>query len=447
MLVSTRRDARKRLQLRAHPDINREWLRRRDRAVVEQHVRYRIGDRRLRIEESPEGREFAIEQVVYEPVNLQLLGELVRAVQVRDPVVGELGVLVGVVANEPLAADPDDVGAEFQLRRDPIVDATLDLVPRYAGNLLAWRDKDVSIFVCERIVWRRQLSRELIGGINEGVIGIDEILAGLVLRARLQPLAAGGGNVLEHATALKHARDLYDVVLAVGAKQSELPVAATAGGVDVAAQSGLARTSDHLLKRRIRYQESFQQARLQRIGAAELERRRYTVRFRISGIEGHQLRKNFVCQSRHRIETGVGITGAEIGTGAEQIGHVDCGEVVTASCSQRQTVGQIERFVEIGTIIGLPRGEADGAEADIGSGVNDLSGTRHRSVGTDEEIRVDETELAVAPESDLAAIDAGADDEIVVVTEHLVVVEGLQRGACRQRLGEGAVDGAPRGGG
>src|SRR6516162_4072859 len=127
---STRRNARKRSQLRAHPDIDRERLRRRDRAVVEQHVRYRVGDRRLRIEERAEGREFAIEQVVYEPVNLQLFGELVRAVQVRDPVVGELGVLVGVVANEPLATDPDDVGAEFQLRRDPVIDATFDLMPR-----------------------------------------------------------------------------------------------------------------------------------------------------------------------------------------------------------------------------------------------------------------------------------------------------------------------------
>ena len=45
----------------------------------------------------------------------------------------------------------------------------------------------------ERIVRRRQLSREPVGGIDEGVIGIDEILAGLVLRARLQPLTAGGG--------------------------------------------------------------------------------------------------------------------------------------------------------------------------------------------------------------------------------------------------------------
>src|SRR5499427_4003422 len=311
------------------------------------------------------------------------------------------------------------------------------------GICFAWRDEDVSIFVCERIVRRRQLSRELIGGIDVGVIGIHEILAGLILCARLQPLASGGGNVLEHAAALKRALDLYDVVLAVDVEQSELPVAATAGSVDVAAQSRLARTSDHLLERRIGYQEPFQQARLQRIGAAELERRRYAVRFRISGIERHQLRENFVGQTRHWIETSVGVTGAEIGAGAEQIGHVDGGEVVTSPSCQRQTIGQIERFVEIGTIIGLPRGEADGAEADIGGGVDDLPSPRDRSVWTDEEIRVDETKLAVSLEADLAAIDAGADDEVVVVTEHLVVVEGLQRGAGRQRLGEGAVDRPP----
>src|SRR5215831_12083093 len=141
------------LELCAHPHIDRERLRRRDSTVVPQHVRYRDRDRRLRIEEGPEGREFAIEQVVDEAVDLQLLGELIRAMQVRDPVVGELRVLVGVVANKPLATDPDDVGAEFQLRRNPIVDATFDRVTRYAGNLLTWRDKDVSIFVCERIVW------------------------------------------------------------------------------------------------------------------------------------------------------------------------------------------------------------------------------------------------------------------------------------------------------
>src|SRR5262249_36811 len=158
--------------------------------------------------------------------------QLVRAVQVRDPVVGELGVLVGIVANKPLATDPDDVGPEFQLRRNPIVDATFDQVPRYAGNLLARSNEDVSIRVCERMVRRGQLSSELIGSMDESIIGVHEVLSRLVVGTRFQPLAACKWNVLEHASALDDARDLNNVVLAVGMEQPELPVAATAAGID-----------------------------------------------------------------------------------------------------------------------------------------------------------------------------------------------------------------------
>src|SRR6516165_6410572 len=94
--MRTKEHAPKRSQLRSHADIDRKRLRRRNRPVVEQRVRYRDGDRRLRIEEGAESRELAVEQVVYEPVDLHLLRDLVRAVQVRDPVVRELGILVGV---------------------------------------------------------------------------------------------------------------------------------------------------------------------------------------------------------------------------------------------------------------------------------------------------------------------------------------------------------------
>src|SRR5262245_37414954 len=249
-------------QLRTHPHIDRERLRRRDHAGVVQHVRYCDRDSRVRIEESAEGCEFAIEQVVYDPIDLPLLGQLVRAMQVRDPVVGELRVLVGVVANKPLATDPDDVGAELQLRRNPIVDATFDLVPRYAGNLLAGSNEDVSIRVCEWIVRRCKLSAELIGGIDEGVIGINQILASLVLRAGLQPWEACKWNVLERAAPLKDARDSNDVVLAVGMEQPELPVAATAAGIDVSTEPGFNGFRNHLLQRRIGDKEPFQQARL-----------------------------------------------------------------------------------------------------------------------------------------------------------------------------------------
>lgn len=45
-----------------------------------------------------------------------------------------------------------------------------------------------------------------------------------------------------------------------------------------------------------------------------------------------------------------------------------------------------------------------------------VSGTA--ALETDEEIRVNKTELAVAQEANLATIDAGADDEVVIVMEH-----------------------------
>src|SRR6516164_10932304 len=135
-------------------------------------------------------------------------------------------------------------------------------MPRNAGDLLAWRYEDISICVRERIVRRRQLSRELVGGIDESVIGVDEVLSRLVVGTRFQPLAACKGNVLEHASALDDARDLNNVVLAIGMEQPELPVAATATGIDVSTEPGLNGFRNHLLQRRIGHKEPLQQTRL-----------------------------------------------------------------------------------------------------------------------------------------------------------------------------------------
>src|SRR6516162_11854892 len=129
-------------------------------------------------------------------------------------------------------------------------------MPRNAGDLLAWRYEDISICVRERIVRRRQLSRELVGGIDESVIGVEDVLSRLVVGTRFQPLAACKGNVLEHASALDDAGDLNDVVLAVGMEQPELPVAATAAGIDVSTEPGLNGFRNHLLKRRIGHKET-----------------------------------------------------------------------------------------------------------------------------------------------------------------------------------------------
>src|SRR5262249_17414422 len=105
----------------------------------------------------------------------------------------------------PLAADPDYIGAEFQRRRDCVVDTGLDLVQWDTGNVLARGNQDISIRIRRRIVRRRQQAGELIGGIDEGIIGVEQPWRGLVLRPRLKPLSTGAGDVLEHAAALKPA--------------------------------------------------------------------------------------------------------------------------------------------------------------------------------------------------------------------------------------------------
>src|SRR5215471_8929563 len=92
----------------------------------------------------------------------------------------------------------------------------------------------------------------------------------------------------------------------LGVEQPELPVAATAADIDGSTEPGLNGFRDHLLQRRIGNKKPLQEAGLLRVRAAELERCRYAVRFRIPGIERHQLRENFVGEAGHRIKTGVG---------------------------------------------------------------------------------------------------------------------------------------------
>src|SRR3954469_7103044 len=106
---------------------------------------------------------------------------------------------------------------------------------RNTWNLLAGRNQDVSVGICRRIVRRRQQAGELVGGIHQGVVGIKEILLGLVVDAGFHTLPARGGDVLEHAPALENARNLDDVAFAVGTEQPKLPVASTAGIVEVSA--------------------------------------------------------------------------------------------------------------------------------------------------------------------------------------------------------------------
>ena len=138
-----------------------------------------------------------------------------------------------------------------------------------------------------------------------------------------------------------------------------------------------------MLERRIGYQESFQQAGLRGIGAAELERGRGAVRFGIAGVE-RQFRKDLIGQPDHGIETAERVIAVDVGTGAQQIAHRDLGEIVTRARGQRQPRGDVERFISIDAVIRILCIETDRAESEIRGGVDDLSGARHGGIWSDE---------------------------------------------------------------
>ena len=93
------------------------------------------------------------------------------------------GVDIGtrLIADIPLAADPNHIGAELQSWRDRVIDAALDLVQRDAGNVLTGRNENISIRIRGGVVRRGKFSRKLIGGIDERVIEVEEPWRGLLL--------------------------------------------------------------------------------------------------------------------------------------------------------------------------------------------------------------------------------------------------------------------------
>src|SRR5262249_6541715 len=98
-------------QLRSQDEVDREELGRRAPTLIGLRVVDCPGNH-SRVEIGTKGRELPNEQIVHDAIDLQLLGELIRPVQVCHPVVRELDGLVGLVADISLAADPDQVGTE-----------------------------------------------------------------------------------------------------------------------------------------------------------------------------------------------------------------------------------------------------------------------------------------------------------------------------------------------
>ena len=71
-----------------------------------------------------------VEKIVDEAEDFDVLVDLIRGVQVHDPVSGDLGIEVEVVMNKPLAADDVEVGAKFP---DTVILYSKPALKRWAG--------------------------------------------------------------------------------------------------------------------------------------------------------------------------------------------------------------------------------------------------------------------------------------------------------------------------
>ncbi len=162
---------------------------------------------------------------------------------------------------------------------------------------------------------------------------------------------------------------------------------------------------------------------MRRIGAAEFERRRRAIGFRIAGI-GRQLRCDLVGAADDRIETVEGLLAVE--RGADLVFERDPGIVETAAARDRERVRHVKGIERIDPAIlvgGSQRNRADG------DGIAGLA--EKDAAATDDKVRADRAQLGACGKMRHAGIEAGADHETIVMPEQLVAVGRLQRHACR----------------
>ena len=96
-----------------------------------------------------------IEQVLHQAEDLEILRDLVRAVQVDHLVGRHLRILVARVGDQVLAADDVEIGADRPAVGDLILGAGLEAMLRDARNVVAGRGEDVAAGVGSGIVRRR----------------------------------------------------------------------------------------------------------------------------------------------------------------------------------------------------------------------------------------------------------------------------------------------------
>ena len=149
------------------------------------------------------------------------------------------------------------------------------------------------------------------------------------------------------------------------------------------------------------------------IGAAELERRRRAVGFRVVGVN-RDVRGDLVGRTGHRVEALELVAAVEERILAGLVLEIELRKIEPAACRNRQPVRYIESIGGVQPRVGIPRVQTSQALAFVRIVDEDSRPLCQQGVW------IHHPELAARRELRVAMIDAGADDEMVVVFEHLV---------------------------
>ena len=99
----------------------------------------------IRGEETTKSPVVRVEQVVHEAIELDVVVDVVRRVDVDLGVAAELRVLVGFIALEELTADGDEIGTKLPLPRQTVIETGLEGLGGYARKVVAGRDRNAKI--------------------------------------------------------------------------------------------------------------------------------------------------------------------------------------------------------------------------------------------------------------------------------------------------------------
>src|SRR6478735_1677009 len=104
------------------------------------------------IEERPVGRIAIVEDVVYAPIDLEHLVDLIRGVEIENSISWQPRELIGFIADKILVADKQGVSTYLEGISDRVIHPELDAVAGYRRNSIARHDGDIAVRIGKRAV-------------------------------------------------------------------------------------------------------------------------------------------------------------------------------------------------------------------------------------------------------------------------------------------------------